>query len=76
LKIVGDRAVPYLMAAANENRLATSASYRPILPEIPNLNSPLYRIGELLATSGSAGAVVHFLENLTSGDPCFREYCV
>jgi len=74
LKIAGNRAVPFLVAAVNQNRLAAGTLYGPIPQDFPSLDSPLYRIGELLAASGCAVAADHFIRNLASGDECLREY--
>jgi hypothetical protein len=76
LKNTGNRAVRLLVAAVNKSSLATDALHRSIPQDFPNLDSPLYRIGELLAASGSgsAPAVTHFLHNLTSRDQRLREY--
>ena len=41
---------------------------------LPDLNSPLYKTGELLAISGSPDAAAHFLEKLSSDDRGLREY--
>jgi len=73
LKNVGNRAVPFLVAAVNESRLPTD-NYSLDSRELPNLNSPLYRIGDLLAASGSERALVHFTEYLRSEDQRLREY--
>jgi len=73
LKNVGNRAVPFLVAAVNESRLPTG-TYSLVPQELPNLNSTLYRIGELLAASGSEAALVHFTEYLRSEDQRFCEY--
>ncbi len=74
LKIVGNRAVSFLVAALNDPHIRTTVFDSPIPQGSPDLAWPLYRIGELLATSGSEAAAVHFSDYLTNEDQRFREY--
>jgi hypothetical protein len=66
--------VSILVAALNDPHVPTTVFYSPIPEGSPDLASPLYRIGELLATSGSEAAAVHFSDYLTKEDQRFREY--
>jgi hypothetical protein len=66
--------VPFLASAAKEccapgNTLDSSATC-----ELPDLASPLFRIAELLAISGSQEAIVHFADCLIDKDQSLREY--
>jgi hypothetical protein len=74
LRAAGGRAVPFLAATAKEHRVPGSAVDSSATHEWPDLASPLYRIGELLAISGSQDALAHFTDCLTAKELRLREY--
>jgi hypothetical protein len=75
LKDIGLRVAPMLLRALGADRLRQIAAplvFSPI--EVLNLTPPLYRIGDLLASSGLPEAVSHFMDSAASEDEYLREY--
>lgn len=71
LKTAGNRAVPFLASALKDPRVPTTA-FDPL--GLPNFNSPLYRISDLLENSGSTDATAPFIEYLEGADHRFRKH--
>jgi len=70
LKLAGSRAVPFLVAAMRDPRVAATAYMPPY--GLPDFSAPLFRVGSLLEESGSPEAAAPFLELLNHPEERLR----